>query len=124
MAGPGTSPKKLDAQEFATAYKHTLFHALDSIDLGNVGKAIEILAEARAKSRTVFLFGNGGSASTASHFSVDLSKGASFQRESRFRGPSLTDSLPTITANCQHAVYKSVSGERPKAPARPGDVLP
>jgi len=123
MAGPGTSPKKLDAHEFATAYKHTLFHALDSIDLGNVGKAIEILAEARANSRTVFLCGNGGSAATASHFSVDLSKGASFQRESRFRVYALTDSLPIITAYCNDVGYESIFVEQLKNLARPGDVL-
>jgi D-sedoheptulose 7-phosphate isomerase len=58
---------------------------LGSIDLDQVSKAIEILDEARAQGRYIFTCGNGGSASTASHFATDLVKGASFERPSRFR---------------------------------------
>ena len=43
---------------------------------------------------------NGGSASTASHFACDIVKGASYQRNKRFRIMALTDSLPTLTASC------------------------
>jgi len=43
----------------AASYKNTLSRALDTIDLGNVGIAIEVLAEARAHERTIFVCGNG-----------------------------------------------------------------
>jgi D-sedoheptulose 7-phosphate isomerase len=123
MAGPAASPKKLELHEFATKYKHTLHLALDSIDLGNVGKAIEVLAEARASDRTIFVCGNGGSASTASHFAADLAKGASFRRECRFRVHALTDSLPIITAYCNDVGYDSIFVEQLKNFAKPEDVL-
>ncbi len=123
MSNSGASAKRTTVSEFAASYKNTLSRALDTIDLGNVGIAIEVLAEARAHERTIFVCGNGGSASTASHFSADLAKGASFQRESRFRVHALTDSLPIITAYCNDVGYESIFVEQLKNLAKRGDVL-
>ena len=52
------------------------------------------MRQAREEGRTIFTCGNGGSASTASHFVCDVLKGASFNRPKRFRIMALTDSLP------------------------------
>src|SRR6266700_3148792 len=97
---------------FPQLYKNELLDAIQSIDLEKVGQAIEILAQARAHGRRIFACGNGGSASTASHFATDLVKGASFQRSSRFRIMALTDSLPTITAYSNDVSYESVFVEQ------------
>ena len=123
MSTHDTSPKRFNSHEFAAMYKNTLSTALDTIDLSNVSRAIEILAEARANGRTIFVCGNGGSASTASHFACDMVKGASFQRESRFRIMALTDSLPTITAYSNDVAYECVFAEQLKNFARPDDVV-
>src|SRR5258708_8171884 len=114
MASPRTMPKRTDAHEFAATYKNTLHQALDTIDLGNVCQAIEILAGTRANGRTIFVCGNGGSAATASHFVSDLVKGASFQRSSRFRIIALTDSLPTITSYSNDLDFEHIFSEPPK----------
>jgi D-sedoheptulose 7-phosphate isomerase len=83
---------------FAEQYKQDLAKTLDGIDTGKVQEAIEVLKEARENDRQIFVFGNGGSASTASHFACDMVKGASWNRAKRFRIMALTDQLPTITA--------------------------
>jgi D-sedoheptulose 7-phosphate isomerase len=88
-----------------------------------VDRAIEILREARDHNRHVFVCGNGGSASTASHFVCDMVKGASFNRESRFRIMALTDSLPTITAYSNDVSYDCIFEEQMKNFANKGDVL-
>src|SRR3989442_14848351 len=67
---------------FPQLYRDRLIEAFDSIDLGKVSQAIELLAEAREQGRRIFVCGNGGSASTASHFATDLVKGASYGRNS------------------------------------------
>lgn len=108
---------------FSRDYKEQLIEALDTVDLESVGQAIEILSEARAKNRHVFVCGNGGSASTASHFVCDMVKGASFQRDARFRIMALTDSLATITAYSNDVGYDCVFVEQLKNFAAPGDVL-
>src|SRR5205085_2562594 len=71
----------------------------------------------------IFVCGNGGSASAASHFATDMVKGASFGRETRFRVMALTDSLPTITAYSNDISYECVFVEQLRNFAEPGDVL-
>jgi D-sedoheptulose 7-phosphate isomerase len=108
---------------FARHYKSNLLRALDTVDLDAVGRAIELLAEARDANRHIFVCGNGGSASTASHFVCDMVKGASFDRESRFRIMALTDSLATITAYSNDVGYDCIFAEQLKNFARQGDVF-
>jgi D-sedoheptulose 7-phosphate isomerase len=108
---------------FPQLYKSELLQAIESINLEKVGRAIEILAQAREEGRRIFVCGNGGSASTASHFATDLLKGASYGRTSRFRILALTDSLPTITAYSNDVGYECVFVEQLKNFAEPGDVV-
>ena len=108
---------------FPARYKSELFEAIDSIDLKAVESAIEVLRKARDEGRRIFTCGNGGSASTASHFVCDIAKGASFGRDKRFRIMALTDSLPTLTAYSNDVNYECVFVEQLKNFAEPGDVL-
>jgi D-sedoheptulose 7-phosphate isomerase len=96
---------------------------LDLIPLDRVETAIEWLAEARAQDRQIFVCGNGGSASTASHFACDMVKGASYNHARRFRILALTDSLPTLTAYSNDVSYDAVFVEPLKNFAKPGDLL-
>jgi len=108
---------------FPERYKADLLEAIQTIDLDRVARAIELLAQARKADHRIFVCGNGGSASTASHFVTDLVKGASFGRQKRFRIMALTDSLPTITAYSNDVSYECVFVEQLKNFAEPGDVL-
>jgi D-sedoheptulose 7-phosphate isomerase len=109
--------------DFPLQYRAELLTAIDTIDLDKVGQAIEILAEAREQGRTIFVCGNGGSASTASHFATDLVKGASYKREKRFRILSLVDSLPTLTAYSNDVSYECVFVQQMQNFAQAGDVV-
>jgi D-sedoheptulose 7-phosphate isomerase len=120
---PAITPGSAAAAGFSGQYKAKLFQALETVDLEAVGQAIEILAEARDQNRHIFVCGNGGSASTASHFVCDMVKGASFKRPSRFRIMALTDSLPTITAYSNDVGYECVFAEQLKNFAQRGDVF-
>jgi D-sedoheptulose 7-phosphate isomerase len=108
---------------FAQQYKTELLKAIDSLDLIKVEQAIDWFRDARDNGRRIFVCGNGGSASTASHFACDIVKGASFGREKRFRIMALTDSLPTITAYSNDVSYECAFAEQLKNFAMPGDVL-
>jgi len=104
-------------------YKAELLAAIETIPLGKVSQAIEWFKEARAAGRQIFVCGNGGSASTASHFVCDMMKGASFERPARFRILALTDSLPTITAYANDVSYDAVFVEQLRNFAQPGDLV-
>ena len=108
---------------FPALYKADVLKAIETIDLEKVGEAIDILIQARNEDRRIFVCGNGGSASTASHFVCDMLKGASFKRDKRFRIMALTDSLPTITAYANDVSYDCVFVEQLKNFAQPGDVV-
>jgi len=108
---------------FPEAYKTDLMKTIDSIDLAKVNQAIEWFKQARQERRHIFVCGNGGSASTASHFACDIVKGASFNREARFRIMALTDQLPTLTAYANDVSYDAVFVEQLKNFAQPGDLF-
>ncbi len=108
---------------FPETYKSGLLQAIDAIDLSRVNQAIEWFKEARAGGKHIFVCGNGGSASTASHFACDIVKGASFNRQSRFRIMALTDQLPTLTAYANDVSYDAVFVEQLKNFAQPGDLF-
>src|SRR6266699_1853168 len=86
------------ASTFTQHYRNQVHETIRQLDLDKVSTAIEWLAEARQNGRAIFTAGNGGSASTASHFVCDVLKGASYQKDSRFRILALTDNLATLTA--------------------------
>ena len=108
---------------FAARYKAHLLEALETIELEKVEQAIRWFEETRDQNRRIFVCGNGGSAATASHFTCDILKGASYGRPSRFRIMALTDSLPTLTAYANDVSYEAVFVEQLKNFAQPGDLF-
>ena len=108
---------------YADQYRQRSIEALNQIDTTLVGTAIDWLAEARDEQRHIFVCGNGGSASTASHFVCDMVKGASYNRAKRFRIMALTDQLPTLTAYANDVSYEAVFVEQLRNFAKPGDVF-
>ena len=82
------------------------------------------LLQAYDEGRTVFLFGNGGSAALASHFACDLGKGtlAATNGSKRFRALALTDNLPLITAWANDRSYDDIFAEQLRNLAAPGDI--
>ena len=109
--------------KFLEDYKTELVQTIAVIDNTKVQTAIDWFKDVRDAGRHIFVCGNGGSASTASHFACDMVKGASFQREQRFRIMALTDSLPTMTAYSNDVSYECVFVEQLKNFAQPGDIV-
>jgi len=104
-------------------YRVALVETLQQIDSDQVQQAIEQLRQARDENRHIFVCGNGGSAATASHFMCDVVKGASYQKDKRFRIMALTDNLATMTAYSNDVSYDCVFAEQLKNFAQPGDVV-
>jgi len=89
----------------------------------DIGRVIELLYEAWRNGRQVFLAGNGGSASTATHFASDLAKFASERSQKRFRAMALTDNVPLVTALTNDLGWENVYVEQLKNLMREGDVF-
>ncbi len=110
-------------QEFAQDYLTDLANLLPKLDAGRIAEAIQMLRTARDAGRTVFICGNGGSASIASQMVVDIVKGASFGKQTRFKMIGLTDSMATMSAYANDEGYETVFVEPLKNFAEAGDVL-
>lgn len=108
---------------FPSEYKSNLLRALDTIDLAKVDELIAVFSKARDEDRSIFVCGNGGSASTANHIACDIVKGASYGRDKRFRIMSLSEQMPTITAYANDVGYEAIFAEHLRSFAKPGDIL-
>jgi len=83
---------------------------------------IEVLRQARAAGRRIFVFGNGGSAANSSHFVVDVIKGTVRPDQPRYKIICLNDNMPTVTAYSNDVSYQVIFAEPLAALAEPGDV--
>jgi D-sedoheptulose 7-phosphate isomerase len=119
----GEHMKVEELGRFPQNYKADLLKAIETLDFGKIESVIQVLRTARDDGRSIFVCGNGGSASTAAHFACDMVKGASYQKASRFRILALTDSLPTLTAYSNDVGYECVFVEQLKNFARPEDIV-
>jgi D-sedoheptulose 7-phosphate isomerase len=111
-----------DPVAFAGAYLEYLKSVLSRIDHSEIGRFIETLLDARNRGTTVFFIGNGGSASTASHFANDLSIGTN-DYDKPFRVISLVDNVSIITAISNDFGYDEVFSRQLQTLGKKGDVL-
>jgi D-sedoheptulose 7-phosphate isomerase len=103
-------------------YFSTVQALLDEIPFEAVDQVVEVLMEANRAGQTVFIFGNGGSASTATHFGCDLAKRPIVAGQPRFRVVALTDNNALMTAISNDISYDAVFSEQLIPLVRTGDV--
>jgi len=93
-------------------------------DLGDrLDRLLEILLEARKNQKTVFIMGNGGSGSTASHFACELAKNTIVPGDIRSKVIALTDNVPQILAWANDTDYENIFVEQLKNLMDEGDVV-
>src|SRR5436305_5345049 len=116
---------KLDVQPFLERVRQQLLQ----INPAEVKQLADAIYRCYQQGRTVFLCGNGGSGSNASHFCEDLGKGT-LRREDyendakpRLRVLSLTDNTPYILAWGNDEGFERVFVEQLKNLASSGDLL-
>ena len=84
---------------------------------------VEKLLDARSSDSLVITIGNGGSASTASHFTADLLKTAIMKDQKRFQSLCLTDNIPVMTAWSNDISFEEIFKEQLKNFIKKNDVL-
>jgi len=93
------------------------------LDRGAIDRAIGILYEAWKEDKQVFVVGNGGSASTSTHFACDLNKWVSDEADRKFRAFALVDNIPLMSALTNDNGWGEVYVEQLRNFFRTGDVL-
>lgn len=97
--------------------------AMDSLPREQLTALGETLLRAYRNNKQVFLLGNGGSSSTASHMAADLAKNTIGPNMRRFRIVSLNDNAAIVTALANDLGYENVFSEQLTNLVQAGDVL-
>jgi D-sedoheptulose 7-phosphate isomerase len=112
-----------DAGSTAIEYLANLSDVLQRIPREPLARSVAVLLDARSSGRRVYVFGNGGSAATASHFVCDLVKTAQVPGFRPFRASSLTDNTALMTAWANDHAYSDTFPRMIEAFVEPGDVV-
>lgn len=104
------------------SYKQRLTVALEAFEIGQLSVLLEALREVRGNSRTVFVAGNGGSSSTAGHYTVDWGIGAGLKNPP-LKVFSLAENAASITATGNDLDFSQVFSRQLENLAMPDDLL-
>jgi len=108
----------LAAKDYLLAVQDVLAH----LDHEVVDRMIDVIWRGYEEGRTLFVFGNGGSAALASHFVCDIGKGTVAGRAKRLKTIALTDNVALITAWANDKAYEEVFSEQLESLAEKGDI--
>jgi D-sedoheptulose 7-phosphate isomerase len=96
---------------------------IERMPLSDIDRVVEMLFDAWKHGNTVFLIGNGGSASTATHMAADLTKSIAVPGKRRFRAMALVDNIPMVSALTNDDGWENIYTEQLIAYFRPGDLV-
>lgn len=108
--------------EINTYLEHEI-DTLKALDVNEINAALNLLLETFENGNTVFVFGNGGSSATASHFQNDFNKGVSEHTEKKFNFQCLNDNVATVMAVANDIGFEEVFRFQLVGHMRPGDVV-
>ncbi|MFC1914664.1 SIS domain-containing protein [Chloroflexota bacterium] len=113
----------MENREFIEKYLQEVKEIADAIPVVNIDKAIELLFLAWQNGNQVFICGNGGSASTATHFACDLAKTTAIPDKKRFRTECLNDNIPLMLAIINDDGFNNLFYEQLRNKFQKGDIL-
>jgi D-sedoheptulose 7-phosphate isomerase len=113
-------------KDYISEIKTYLEHEIDTLkalDVNEINAALNLLLETFENGNTVFVFGNGGSSATASHFQNDFNKGVSEHTKKKFNFQCLNDNVATVMAVANDIGFEEVFRFQLIGHMRPGDVV-
>jgi len=113
----------MNTKELSTSYLADLKDLLDRFDHNVFEKIVDLVLAAYENENHIFIMGNGGSGSTASHFACDINKGCCLDLDKKFKMISLSDSIPTMLAYANDLSYDAIFVEQMKNFFKPGDLV-
>ena len=109
--------------EQLSEYISVLQKTIDQLPQHLIAEVINILHDARMEGRQVFIMGNGGSASTATHFVCDLAKNTRHEGLPHFRVIGLTDNMAIFSAYANDEGYDQVFSQQLANLIKPNDIV-
>lgn len=104
-------------------YITLLQQTIDQLPREEIVRVIDLLYSARFSGRQIFIMGNGGSASTASHFVCDLSKNTRREGWPHYKVIGLSDNMAVFSAYANDEGYENVFCEQLANLLMPDDIV-
>ena len=104
-------------------YLSSVNGTLNNINIEYIDQFVRLLLDTYHNERSIYIFGNGGSATTASHFCGDLIKGVSYGLDKRFKAICLSDNLPALMAIANDISYDDIFIEQLKNFVKKDDLV-
>ncbi len=110
-------------KKLSLSYLEELKELLDVFPHERFEEIGQALLHAYDKQKQVFIMGNGGSGSTASHFVCDINKGSCLEFDRKFKVICLNDNIPSILAYANDLSYDKIFVEQLRNYLQQGDVV-
>ena len=110
-------------REFIDQFLSEMCSIVDKIDRDKIDQIAEALFDTWSRGKRMYLMGNGGSASTASHLVNDFGKCTVMPGRKRFKVMGLTDNTALITALVNDNGFDNLYSEQLLNFIEPGDLL-
>lgn len=104
-------------------YINTEISVLNKIDISEINKAINLMEETRLKEGSIYIFGNGGSSATASHYQNDFNKGISEYVDKKYDFRCLNDNIATLMAIANDISFDEVFRFQMRGHIRKNDIV-
>ncbi|MFK7897299.1 MAG: SIS domain-containing protein [Myxococcota bacterium] len=112
-----------DFQQFVTGYYETFLEVLRRVDADELRGILDVLMAVGDRGATVYVAGNGGSASIADHTACDISKGTHADGHGPIRTVSLASNAAMITAIANDVAYDQIYRKQLEYYLRDGDAV-
>lgn len=96
---------------------------LQALDVEAINDAMNLMMKAYEARKKIYIFGNGGSSATASHYQNDFNKGISEYVEKKFNFVCLNDNMATIMAIANDIGFEEVFRFQLKNKLEEGDII-
>lgn len=112
-----------DFRDDIREYLSLLQETLANIDVDAVDHALNLIIDTANLGKTIYIFGNGGSAATASHFQNDFNKGISEYTDIKFRFHCLNDNVATLLAIANDISFEEIFRFQLVGRLNDGDII-
>lgn len=109
--------------ERITNYVTELQQSINQLPKDRIVKVIDLLHSARLAGRQIFIMGNGGSASTATHFVCDLAKNTRKVGWPHYKVIGLSDNMAIFSAYANDEGYENVFAQQLANLVMPEDIV-
>ena len=113
----------MDYRQKISEYLELECQVLKKLDVNAIDAAMNLIMKAYDTKKKIYIFGNGGSSATASHYQNDFNKGISEYVDTKFNFTCLNDNVATLMAIANDIGFEEVFRFQLRNKLEPGDII-